>query len=219
MTGTRTRTFLPLAVLALLVLGACAGAMSGAGSMHMWPTGTSVTYEVSATEVMTMEQPGMGAMSLTTNTKMMVDVEGMAGDRVFKVTVSEATMSSDAEAMGQEMPNYGALVGFESTVTLDERGKITLATNMDNPTLSEVGGAQSFQESLQGLFVYLPEGGTLGPGVTWARDYSFVNEQTGFQMNIASSDEYICDERTTFEGSPAFKITSRSTATLDSTMV
>ena len=32
--------------------------------------------------------------------------------------------------------------------------------------------------------------------------------------NIASSDEYICDERTTFEGSPAFKITSRSTATL-----
>jgi hypothetical protein len=213
MTGTRKRALMPFVAVAALLTAACAGGMAGSAGMFMWPTGTVSSYEVTTTELMNMEQPGMGEISLTTTINMSIDLESLAGDRMYRITVTDVSMSSDAAAMGGEVPNIEAISGFETTVTLNERGLIVQATNMDDAALTEVGGGESFQESLQGLFVYQPEG-ALGPGVTWTREYSFTNRQSGFDMNIANTDNYVCEERTTYEGTPAYKIVSTSNTTL-----
>jgi hypothetical protein len=213
-----TRVLTPVAALALLIFAGCAGGMAGGGGggagAYAWPTGTEVTYEVAGAQTMTVEQPGMGSMSFTTNTSMEMVVEAAGAQRQFSLTITDASISSDLEAMGQEMPDMKGLIGLQSMVTLNSRGLITEATNLeDNPVISEQGGPEAFRESLQGLFLYMPEGG-LGPGVEWDREVVFNMDQSGVGVTVTSDDHFVCQERTTFEGVPAYQITTTSMATM-----
>jgi hypothetical protein len=214
MNRSRTRYLLPALTVLALVAAACASGMAGSAGAYLWPSGTKVTYEITSVEVTSMEQPGMGNMSFTTESGMEVDVEATGADRQFTITVTDASISSEAAAMGGEMPDIGALKGLASVVTLDERGLISDATNLEgNAGVIEVGGVDAFKESLQSLFLFMPEGG-LGPGVEWSRQYSVTADQSGIVLTVESDDSYVCEERTTYEGLPAFRITVTGTATL-----
>jgi hypothetical protein len=217
-----TRVLTPVAALALLVLAGCAGGMAGSGGAgagagagaYEWPSGTEVTYEVAGAQTMTMEQPGMGSMSFTTTTSMEVVIEATSAQRQFSLSITDASISSDMEAMGQEMPDIKGLIGLESMITLDSRGLITEATNIENnPVISEQGGPGAFKESLQGLFLYMPEGG-LGPAVEWDRAVNFTLDQSGLGVTVNSDDHFVCEERTTYEGVSAYRVTSTSIATM-----
>ena len=217
MNRSRTRYLLPAVTIFVFVATACAGGMAGSAGAYLWPSGTKVTYEITSVEVTSMEQPGMGSVSFTTESGMVVDVAATGAERQFTITVTDANISSEAAAMGGEMPDIGALIGLESVVTLDDRGLIGSATNLEgNAGVTEVGGVDAFKESLQALFLYMPEGG-LGPGVEWSRQYSITANQSGLMITIESDDRYVCEERTTYDGLPAFKITATGTATLSGT--
>ncbi len=211
MIRTRTGAALPaLMSIALLVAG-CAGGMasSGGGAAYDWPAGTAVTYDVVSSQVMTMEIPTMGAQTFTTTTTMEVAVEASGTPHQFKLTITDASMSSDAEAMGAPMPDIKALIGLESMVTLSERGLIQEATNLENnAAVNDQGGPEAFKEGLQALFLYMPEGG-LGPGVQWTRTYGFEADQQDMKINFNFDDAYTCEERTTYEGIPAFMVKQR----------
>lgn len=216
MTRMRTRFLFPAAAAIGLVASGCAGGMAGGGGagVYVWPAGTTVGYDITTAQVMTMEQPGMGNVTFTTTTTMAVDVEATGAERQFALKVTDASISSDAEAMGQPLPDVKALIGLESAVTLDERGLIVEATNLEgNAAVNEQGGPEAFREGLQALFLYMPEGG-LGPGVEWTRSYSFEADQSGFKMNFSFEDNYICQERTTYEGLPAYRVTQTGSGSI-----
>ncbi len=203
-----------LAVSAVLATG-CAGGMAGkAARLHVWSAGTSLAYGISAGQSMAMEIPGQGQMVMNTTSTMEFTVEATATPREFKLAVTDASISSDAAQMGGEIPSVEALIGLESVIRLDERGLITEATGLEgNAAVEELGGVASFTEELQSLFLYLPEG-RLGPGVEWFREYSFPMQQSGMQMEMSAVDQYRCVEATTYEGVPAYRISTTSTIVL-----
>jgi len=193
----------------------CAGGMAGkAARLHVWSAGTSAAYLVSVGQSMAMEIPGQGQMVMNTTATMNFTVEATATPREFKLFISDASISSDAAQMGTEIPNVEALIGLESMIRLDERGLITEATGLEgNAAVEEQGGVASFTEDLQSLFLYLPEG-RLGPGVEWTREYSFPMRQSGIQMELSAVDQYRCAEATTYEGVPAYRISTTSTVVI-----
>jgi hypothetical protein len=145
---------------------------------------------------------------------MEVDVVSTGMGRQFNVTIANASLSSDAEAMGAEMPDMKALVGLESVVTLTDRGLIQNATNLENnAAVNDQGGPEAFREGLQALFFYMPEGG-LGPGVEWTRTYGFQANQSGMMIDFSFDDVYTCQERTTYDGVPAYVVKQSSLANL-----
>jgi len=194
-----------LTATAVLVAG-CAGGMAGkAGGLHIWETGSSVSYEANTGQSTAMEIPGQGEIVTNTTVSLGIDIEA-TGDREFKLTISDASISSDAAQMGGDIPDVSGLIGLESMINLGERGLILEATNLEtNSAVMEQGGAEAFKEQLQGFFLYLPPG-ALGPGVEWTREYSFPMIQASMEMEVSSVDKYRCVEATTYEGMPAYKI-------------
>ena len=196
-------------LLALLTVTAagCAGGMAGSsGGLHIWSAGTSVEYESVAGQVMIMEIPGQGEMTIGTDFSMDLNVEATATPRQFNLTIGDVSISSDMTAMGEDPPDVSFLKDLESTVLLDARGLIIEASNLeDNPSVEEQGGVAAFKEQLQSFFLYSPEG-VLGPVVEWTREIEFPLIQMGTELTISSIDKYRCIEATTFGGAPAYKI-------------
>ena len=160
-----------LAAAAILTTG-CAGTMAGKGTApNVWPAGTTVTYETISEQAMSATGP-MGDMTTTTTETMVLMVEAV-GPGMFKLTITDTDMGTDAPSqVSGETRDIHALIGLESLVQLDARGLITNATNLENNTaVTENGGAQVLQENLQRHFLYLPEG-RMDPGVEWTREYS-----------------------------------------------
>jgi len=197
------------ALLALLTVTAagCAGGMAGgSGGLHNWSAGTSVEYISIAGQVMVMEVPGQGEMAIGTDVSMDISVEATSTPKLFDLTIQNISISSDAAAMGGEIPDVSGMEGLESTVLLDARGLIVEASNLENnPSIEEQGGVAAFKEQLQGFFLYSPEG-VLGPGVEWVREVEIPIMQMGIEMTISSIDKFRCIEATTFGGTPAYKI-------------
>ncbi len=195
-----------LALLAVTAAG-CAGGMAGSsGGLHIWSAGSSVEYKSISSQVMVMEVPGQGEMTIGTDVSMDVNVEATATPRQFYLTIQDVSISSDAAAMGGDMPDVSLLKGLESTILLDARGLITEASNLEgNSSIEEQGGVAAFKEQIQGFFLYSPEG-VLGPGVEWTREVEIPIIQMGMVMTISSIDKYRCIEATTFGGAPAYKI-------------
>jgi hypothetical protein len=157
---------------------------------------------------MVMEVPGQGEMAIGTDVTMDVAIAATATPRQFDLTIRDVSISSDAAAMGGEMPDVSALKGLQSTLLLDERGIVFEASNLEgNPAVEEQGGVGAFREQLQSFFLFSPEG-VLGPGVEWTREYEIPIVQMGLVMTVSSIDKYRCVEATTFGGTPAYKIVS-----------
>lgn len=195
-----------LALLTVTAAGCAGGMAGGSGGLHIWLAGTSVEYKSFAGQMMVMEVPGQGEMAIGTDVSMDISVEATATQRQFNLTIQDMSISSDAAAMGGDMPDLSFLKGLESTILLDARGLIVEASNLeDNPSIEEQGGVTAFKEQLQGFFLYSPEG-VLGPGVEWTREVEFPIVMMGIELKISSIDKYRCIEATTFGGVPAYKI-------------
>ncbi len=199
-----------LATLALLTVACAAGKTGGGGALHVWPAGTAVTYDLTASQTQTIEIPGGGTQGGTSTSTIVFDVAS-TGAREFQVSVTDASTYSDTP--DPSSPDIGNLVGLKSTVTLDERGLLIEATGLtENSYVMEAGGVDDFKETLQALFLYLPEG-KLGPGVEWSREYNYPAVQGGLEIQVNSVDTYKCLEETTYEGTPAFKLEVTSEVT------
>lgn len=205
----RSRLYLPAVMMAAAVLMAsCAGGVAGSrGELHVWDTGTSVTYVSSSVEATTMEIPGAGEQATSSTSSMTFDVEA-TGPRTFKVAITDASQSADMDIPEGMMPDVSELIGLVSSVALDSRGKVAEASNIeDNPFIDSRGGVENFKEmTLQSLFLYLPEG-DMKPGVEWSRELDFPATMMGMiTVNFSIADEYKCLEMTTYEGVPVYKI-------------
>ena len=195
-----------LALLTVTATGCAGGMAGGSGGLHIWSEGTAVEYKSIAGQVMVMEVPGQGEMTIGTDVSMDISVEATTTHRQFNLTIQDVSISSDAAAMGGEMPDVSFLKGLESTLLLDARGLIVEASNLENnSSVEEQGGVAAFKEQLQSFFLYSPEG-VLGPGVEWIREVEIPIIQMGMGMTISSIDKYRCIEATTFGGAPAYKI-------------
>lgn len=201
----RTRLYLPaaLAAFALLSAACAAGKAGGAGALHIWTAGSSVTFEMTIGQTQTAENPGGGTQSGSVFATIVFDVEAV-GIREFNVSVTDASLSSDPYDLS--IPDIKGLVGLESKLHLDERGLVLDATGLaENSFIQVMGGVDDFRVTLQGLFLYLPEV-QLKPGVEWTREYSYPTYQQGLEIQFDVVDAYRCVEATTYEGTLSFKI-------------
>ena len=186
-----------MAVAAVLV-AACAAGKAGGGAMHVWPSGTAVTYDMIRGEVQIIEVPGGGTQESSTSATFVVAVEAV-GERQFKIVFTGASTTSSST-------DVTPVIGLESTVSLDERGLIAEATGLEGNAYVETrGGIDIFKDDLQSLFLYLPEG-SLKPGVEWTREYSYPAHQMGGVMQRSFVDVYRCLEETNYEGTTVFKV-------------
>lgn len=195
-----------LALLTVTAAGCAGGMAGGSGGLHIWSAGTSVEYKSISGQVMVVEVPGQGEMTIGTDVSMDISVEATTTPRQFNLTIQDVSISSDITAMGEDPPDVSFLKGLESTILLDARGLIVEASNLeDNPSVEEQGGVPAFTEQLQGFFLYSPEG-VLGPGVEWTREFEMPIVQMNIELTVSSIDKYRCIEATTFGGVPAYKI-------------
>ncbi len=208
-TATLPTAGLPAAALltaAVLIAGCAAGGAGNRYNPHAWPAGTTATYVLTTGQTQTAELPGMGEQALNSSTTIDLTIAS-AGPQTFTLTVNDASDTDDAAALGGPTPDISMLVGFTSSLTVSERGEITEATGLEaNKYVIDQGGVASFEDILQTLFLYLPEG-KLAPGAQWTREYGFsLTQMDGTVLDFAVVEHYTCIEKTDFEGVPAWKI-------------
>jgi hypothetical protein len=202
-----------LSIFALLASACAAGSAGSSAAFNVWPTGTSVTYESTGSQSQAMDIPGMGEQVSNSSATTVMAVESI-GERQFRVTVEDASTSSDTPDTGM-MPDISTLIGLQATLTLNERGEVAEASGIaGNAWVEAQGGVDAYTEELRGFFLYLPEE-PLRPGVTWTREYGFTADQMGVELQFEFVDSYRCVEETIFEGTRALKIESDSDVTLN----
>ena len=207
----RKSFLVPAILLAATTLAvSCAGGMA---AMYVWPTGTTVSYEMTTNMTMSVEIPGGGEQAVSQNSLMAYSIRA-TGPRQFEISITDAEENSDVDMSAGMVPTTSELIGWVGTVTLDERGIVTDATNLEGNSFIEFQGERAFKEqTLQSLFQILPEG-PLGPGVEWSREYSFPMNMMGIELDFSVTDAYSCLEAAPYEGTAAFKIGSKSTVSL-----
>ncbi len=202
-----------LAVLALMGSACAAGGAGSSAALNVWPAGTTVNYVSTSAQSQAMDIPGMGEQisNLSSNTEFAVEA---VGERQFKVSVTDASYSSDTPDPTGMMPDVDTLVGLEAMFTLNERGEVLEASGIaGNPWVEYQGGAEAYTEELRSFFQYLPEE-PMRPGVTWTRDYGFTANQQGVELLFEFVDTYNCVEEIIFEGTRALKIESEQEISL-----
>ncbi|MFC1629410.1 hypothetical protein ACFL3H_09935 [Gemmatimonadota bacterium] len=201
-----------LAVFALLASACAAGNAGSSEELNVWPTGTSVIYEVSSAQSQAMEIPGMGEQVGNTSQTVEFRVES-SGVREFMITVLKASSTSDTPDDGM-MPDISELVGLEATLLLSDRGELVETSGVaGNVWVEAQGGEEPYAEELRGFFLYLPEE-LVRPGVTWTREYGYTADQMGMELQFEFADTYRCVEETVFEGTRALKIEMESKISL-----
>lgn len=202
------RSYLWTPLLLTFLTAACAGGMAGSRTApHVWPADFTIDYEAVQVQGMTMEIPGMGGMTTTTTSTVVFRVVPV-GARTFDLTVTDARIDIDSAMPmeGQDMPDISALKGLTSTITLGEDGVIQTATGLtENSAIADMGGEASFRESMQSLFLPLPEG-ALEVGTKWSRESRFEANQSGMEMAFLSTSDYECVGETIIDGTAAWEI-------------
>lgn len=209
------RFYLPATVAAAALLAACAGGMAAKSwTPNVWPAGTTVTYEIFGGQTQTMDVPGAGSQTVNMTSSAVYNVTA-TGEREFQIKVTDASQSSDmGDPSEAGMPDVSELIGLETTVRLGDNGDIVEATNLeDHPYIVEMMGAEAYKNDLQDMFLRLPEG-ELKPGVEWTKTLNIPISQMGLELTLETADNYKCLEVTTFEGTPAFKISVSGIGTL-----
>lgn len=201
-----------LAVFALLASACAAGSAGSSAALNVWPTGTSVTYEITSAQSQAMDIPGMGEQASNSSTTVGFGIESV-GEREFMIKVLDASSSSDMPDDGS-MPNISELVGLEATLLLDEQGEVIEASGLSgNVYVDEMSGVEAYTEELRSFFLYLPQE-QVRPGVTWTREYGFTAIQMGMELMFEFVDTYHCVDETVFEGTRALKIELESKISL-----
>jgi hypothetical protein len=197
-------------LLALLIAG-CAGGMAGGrhgrSAPYVWPAGSGTTYETVQVMGMNMEVPQMGGMTITTTSTVVFQVEPADAARTFQVSVIDARVEMDSPMPtgGEEAMNVKALIGLVSTVTLDETGLITGATELEGNAGVGAMGVEAFKETLQTFFLVLPPEG-MAVGREWSRESTYSTNQSGMQMAFRNTAGYHCVGETVFEGVAAWEV-------------
>lgn len=203
-----------LSAFLVVLLGACASSSSTAGdsaqsavasaeeqvvrAMHDWDTGKSIAYKVVRSQKQVLEIPGQGVQEQESSATMDISLTS-AGSRTFDLAVT------DAEFVGSQL-SPDAVVGLESTLSLDGQGRITSATGLDeNSFVIAQGGTPSFIADLQELFLVLPDE-PLAQGVSWTEESSFDFAQSGVSGTRSATEKYTCKGVTTYNGVEAFQV-------------
>jgi len=202
-----------LAVLALMGSACAAGGAGSSAALNVWPTGTTVNYVSTSAQGQIMDIPGMGEVPSNSSSSTEFAVEAV-GEREFKVSVTDASVTMDQPDPTGMMPDVSTLVGLEAMFSLNERGEVVEASGIaGNPWVEFQGGAEAYTEELRSFFQYLPEE-PMRPGVTWTREYSFTANQQGVELMFEFADTYRCVEEIIFEGTRALKIESEQEISL-----
>ncbi len=198
----------------LLTTAACASSGAGRGAVaHHWPSGTAVAYTLTNGQTQTITIPGQGEQVLDADTTFELTLTSIE-DATFRLRVETATSVDDAAA-GGEAADIADVIGLESILTLNDRGRISTATGLeDNQYVLDQGGIPSFDDLLQFLFLYLPEG-DLQEGTTWTREYSYpIDQLDGTHLDLVFIDHYTCRGLSEYEGARAWRIEVTSEAAL-----
>ena len=202
-----------LAVFALMGSACAAGGAGSSAALNVWPTGTTVHNVSTSAQSQAMEIPGMGEQVSNSSATTEFAIEAV-GDREFRISVTDASVSMDQPDPTGMMPDVSTLVGLEAMLSLNEHGEVLEASGIaGNPWVEFQGGAEAYTEELRTFFQYLPEE-PLRPGVTWTRDYGFTANQQGIELQFEFVDSYRCVEETVFEGTRALKIEAEQEITL-----
>jgi hypothetical protein len=182
-------------------------------AMYVWPSGTSVEYEMTTDQTISVEVPGAGEQ-MTSSSQMMAFALKASGPRVFEVTIKDVTQSAEMEAPTGMVPEITELSGWTGNVTIDEQGEVVESTNLEgNPYIEFIGVDAFKQQTLQIIFQILPEG-TLKTGVEWSKEWIMPMNMMGIEVNFNFTDDYTCLEETDYEGAGAFKIGSVSNGSI-----
>ncbi|TDI72219.1 MAG: hypothetical protein E2O85_00910 [Bacteroidetes bacterium] len=202
----RTYSFSILLALLLIAAAGCTSTQEITRAMHDWEEGQTVSYEMVQSQKQTLEIPGAGKQENPGSTTISLSVAS-TGPYQFTISVTEA------EAVGTQTP-ISALVGLESAVVLEPNGTIVTASGLgDNDYVMAAGGADEFQESLQGIFLILPDE-PLAAGVSWTRESAISFAQMGLEGIRESTDKYRCVGLTTYNDVSAFEIELTSDVSL-----
>ncbi len=191
-------SFSILLALVLIVATGCASTQEMTRAMHDWEEGHTVSYELVENQKQILEIPGQGTQENPGSTTIELSV---ASTGPYQYTISV----TDAKAVGTQTP-VSALVGLESAVVLEPSGRILTASGLeDNAYVTAAGGADDFRESLQGIFLILPDE-PLAVGVSWTRDSAVSFSQMGLEGMRESKEKYRCKRLTMYKDVSAFEI-------------
>ncbi|MFO7769126.1 MAG: hypothetical protein R6W82_09280 [bacterium] len=198
----------------LALAGGCAAGTAGV-TPNVWESGRTIEYATTSGQTMTMEIPGMGAMTTGISQTVELTLAAASAPREFqmKVRTVEVRMDVPDPSMDTgEMDQYKALEGLEATFTVAEDGLVATASGLDeNRGVQAMGGVEGFKEQmLQSFFLPLPESGEISQGVRWTRESRIPVVQSGMEMEISSATEYLVEEQTEYGGFPVWKIAVNS---------
>jgi len=198
----------------LVLIGGCAAGGAGVAP-NVWDMGTTIDYVTTSGQTMSMEIPGMGGMSTGVSQTIDLTLVATSTPRRFELNVGEVDVNVDVPDPSMdtgEMDRYKDLEGLTATFTVAENGLIAETMGLEeNAAVQAMGGVEGFQEQmLQSFFLPLPESGELAEGVRWTRESEIPISQSGMQMEITSSTEYVVEEQTEYEGIPVWRITVTS---------
>ncbi|GMQ81016.1 MAG: hypothetical protein BMS9Abin05_0446 [Rhodothermia bacterium] len=190
----------------LIVATGCASTQETIQAMHDWEKGHTVSYELVQNQNQILEIPGQGTQENPGSTTIDISV---AATGPYQYTFSV----TDAEAVGARTP-ISALIGLESAVVLEPNGRIVTASGLaDNAYVAAAGGAEQFKESLQEIFLILPDE-PLAAGVSWTRESSVPFAQMGLEGMRESTAKYRSKRLTMYKGVSAFEIEVSSDVSL-----
>ncbi len=198
----------------LAVVSGCAA--GGAGmAPNVWESQRAIDYVTTSGQTMTMEIPGMGGM--TTGISQTVDLTLVATStpRQFELSVGavDVTMDLPDPSMDTgEGRQIERLEGLRAGFIVGEDGLIASTSGLEgNSAVEAMGGVEGFKEQmLQSFFLPLPERGEIASGMRWTRESSIPMVQSGMDMEINSTTEYVVEEQTEYEGIPVWRITVTS---------
>ena len=201
----------------LAALAVAAGCAAGGAGMapNVWESGRAIQYETTAGQTMTMEVPGMGGMTTGVSQTVELTLAATSTPREFQLKVGTVDVTVDVPDPSMdtgEMDQYKAIEGLEATFTVGENGLIVTTSGLEgNSGVEAMGGVEGFKEqTLQSFFLPLPESGELSAGVRWTRESTIPIVQSGMEMEISSTTEYVVDEQTEYEGFAVWKISVNS---------